>query len=133
MQSYDTMERAEGLIYHYLKTPIALNSQQYGVRIVVRENSSGEFFYDAQIADSVEAIMDSLNKNSVEPVTAHKSSVSQRQFFEQTGVDAKPLAYESQASFDNFVADDMQDRGRYVLNLFLNYDENGIEQPESKM
>lgn len=57
--SYDKKETA--MKYHYLKTEFSVNDTKYGARVVVREDHNGTFHYDLQVADSVEAILDSVD------------------------------------------------------------------------
>lgn len=62
-ERYDQTEQENKLTYHYLKNNAFLDEQEYGVRIVIREDSSGHFHYDLQINDDgVAAILDGVNE-----------------------------------------------------------------------
>ncbi|MEE6074523.1 defense against restriction DarA-related protein, partial [Avibacterium paragallinarum] len=58
-QTYDANEKA--MFYHYLKTPVTVNGESFGVRVVVREDHNGKFHYDLQVAESIEAILDGID------------------------------------------------------------------------
>lgn len=64
-ERYDQTEQGNKLTYHYLKNSAFVDEQEYGVRMVIREDSNGHFHYDLQINDDgVDAILDSINENN---------------------------------------------------------------------
>ena len=76
-ESYDVQEQAEGLVYHYLKTAVEVDGNNYGVRVVIRE-TDGKYHYDLQVKDSIDSIMDGLDIESGKPVGVNESPVSCR-------------------------------------------------------
>lgn len=64
-ERYDQTEQGNKLTYHYLKNSAFVDEQEYGVRMVIREDSNGHFHYDLQINDDgIDAILDSINENN---------------------------------------------------------------------
>ena len=76
-ESYDVQEQADGLVYHYLKTAVEVDGNNYGVRVVIRE-TDGKYHYDLQVKDSIDSIMDGLDIESGKPVGVNESPVSCR-------------------------------------------------------
>lgn len=121
--SYDATEKARGIVYHYLKTPIAVDGQQYGVRIVIKEQDK-KFYYDLQVKDSIDAILDSLHNETPQAYEANKSPVLRRSKGDTLDFDNIPMLPNRQALFDS-----ADEEGGWVLNLFLT-DANGNPIPD---
>ncbi|OZN49514.1 hypothetical protein [Gallibacterium anatis] len=119
--SYDPKEKQYGIVYHYLKTPVKIDGIEYGARVVIREDNNGKLHYDLQVKDSVNAILDSVNTNTVGSNEVNKAPVPHR-------IDSISAVGNDNRSKDEEMQDilDDTDSGRYVLNLFVEYqDENG--------
>lgn len=114
-QFKDSLEDYEGkvkLTYHYLKAPLKLEGNEYGVRMVIREDSNGEFHYDLQVKDDL-TFMDSVEMQNGGSVSVNKSDFS----------------HHSQGQLDlennnTLTLDDVS--SGYVLNLFV-FDKDGNE------
>lgn len=130
--SEESYDRSEKLTYHYLKTAVMIDGEEYGARIVIREDGNGNFHYDLQVAENVALITDSVDvKNGGKPAEVHKAPV----FYHR---DDELLPVTKQGAFingtNNTLTLDDASRG-YVLNLFV-YDkdgnllDDGKEEPE---
>lgn len=64
-ERYDDTPQKNKMTYHYLKTAVMYQGQEYGARIVVRQDGNGNYHYDLQVNNGgVDAIMDSLNPDN---------------------------------------------------------------------
>ena len=140
-ERYDQTEQGNKLTYHYLKNSAFVDEQEYGVRMVIREDSNGHFHYDLQINDDgVDAILDSINENNaiLLPVTRRglygvNSAQSELRFDSTTILDNAQVeninhAFEYAKTLNSDLTLHLDDvgEGRYVLNLFV-FDKDGNE------
>lgn len=116
--SYDETEKQYALKYHYLKSTVIVDGEEYGARIVIREDGNGNYHYDLQIADSVELIVDSVQKETARSFGANKSPVSSRSSNELIATDTN----------NTFIFDNVQ--GEYVLNLFVTDKDGNLIEDE---
>lgn len=121
--SYDANERKRGIVYSVLKTPLAVDGNEYGARLVVRKIDDENYQYDLQIKDSANVIFDGLDMKNAEWVSANKSDLIQHWL--NDNVNFAPC---QDIILDNLDDDTMLDslKSGYVLNLFI-FDENGNE------
>ncbi|WP_231113217.1 hypothetical protein [Gallibacterium anatis] len=127
--SYDPKEKQYGIVYHYLKTPVKIDGIEYGARVVIREDNNGKLHYDLQVKDSVNAILDSVNTNTVGSNEVNKAPVPHRiNSISAVDDDNRSNDEEMQAILDGTQENNANGDGesKYVLNLFVEYrDENG--------
>lgn len=120
-QFKDSLEDYEGkvkLTYHYLKAPLKLEGNEYGVRMVIREDSNGEFHYDLQVKDDL-TFMDSVEMQNGGSVSVNKSDFSHHS--------------QGQSDLENnntLTLDDVS--SGYVLNLFV-FDKDGNPIPDEPL
>lgn len=112
-ERYDQTPQRNKLIYHYLKTPFKFNGEEYGARIVVREDHQGHFHWDLRIKDDVNAILDGINENGANLLLATNPGLI------NTASGQFDLGNDNTPTLDDVSSG-------YVLNLFV-FDKDGNE------
>lgn len=70
-ERYDTTKQKNKMVYHYLKTAVMYQGKEYGARIVIRQDSNGNYHYDLQVnSGGVGAIFDSADIEKAELLLA---------------------------------------------------------------
>ncbi len=118
---YDTTKQKNKMTYHYLKTAVMYQDKEYGARIVIREDSNGNYHYDLQVnSGGAEAIFDGIDTEKAELLLATNQGLFG---FDN---DSSNFNNPSQEFFedDDAMLDSL--KSGYVLNLFI-FDEHGNE------
>lgn len=135
--TYDAGEQKNKTIDHYLKTAVKVAGEEYGVRVVIREDNNGNLHYDLRVVDSVDLIYDTAHALTAYPNAAPSWTVSNNNDAslllatnpELTNIVSGKLP-ENKFSPDNHRNNDTpildSASSGYVLNLFV-FDKDGNE------
>ncbi|MDA3979865.1 hypothetical protein PF272_12880, partial [Gallibacterium sp. AGMB14963] len=117
--SYDSEERKNGITYDTIKTNVIVDNKEYGIRTVIRRLPDGKYQYDLQVKNTVNEILDNIEGS---PARLTKSDVASL----NNSISACYDDNKSKNERMQVILDDIASDNGYVLNLFVEYqDENG--------
>lgn len=114
--SYDTDEQKRNITYSVVKTKVAVNGEEYGVRTVLRKLEDGQYQYDVQVKDNFEMIMDSVNENGLWAARLTKSDVPQSASNQGLSLDCDNTT----SLFDSVQAENIKSAVAYANSLRAN-------------
>lgn len=114
--SYDTDEQKRNVTYSVVKTKVAVNGEEYGIRTVLRKLEDGQYQYDVQVKDNFEMIMDSVNENGLWAARLTKSDVPQSVSNQGLSLDCDNTT----SLFDSVQAENIKSAVAYANSLSAN-------------